>query len=176
MAPQAGRVKVWDPLQRVLHWLLVGAVALSWWAGEDRLSLHIAVGYTALGCVLVRGMWGFLGSPYARFADLVSRPATVWRYSRDVAVGKELRYLGHNPLGGWMVLALLLCVVVVCASGFLYTTDRFWGLEWVERLHRVSAWTLVALAALHLAGVVFTSWRHRENLVAAMFSGRKRSE
>ena len=162
------------PLQRVLHWTLAGAVALSWWAGEERLSLHIALGYTALACAALRSAWGFLGSRHARFASFVRQPGAVLQYARDLAARKERRYVGHNPLGGWMVLALLACVLVVCASGILYTTDRFWGLAWLEQLHRVCAWTLVSLVGLHLAGVAFTSWRHRENLVAAMIGGRKR--
>jgi cytochrome b len=170
------RVRVWDPLQRVLHWTLAACVALAWWAGEERLSLHLVFGYIALACAGVRAVWGFAGSRHARFAGFVHRPAQVWRYARAVATGTEHRFIGHNPLGGWMVLALLVCVAVVCTSGILYTTDRFWGLAWVEQLHRVSAWTLVGLVALHLAGVAFTSWRHRENLVAAMIGGRKRAD
>ena len=168
------RVKVWDPLQRLLHWGLAGATAFCWWAGEERLSLHIAFGYAALAIATARGAWGLLGSPHARFGGFVHGPRTVLRYAGDLLHGRERRYLGHNPLGGWMVVALLLCMAFVCVTGYLYTTDRFWGLEWVELAHRGSAWTLVGLVALHVAGVVFTSWRHRENLVAAMFSGRKR--
>lgn len=168
------RVRVWDPLQRLLHWGLAGATALCWWAGEERLALHITLGYTALAITLARGVWGWVGTPYARFAGFVFPPSAVGRYARDLLRRQERRYLGHNPLGGWMVVALLLCMAFVCVTGYLYTTDRFWGLAWVELAHRGSAWTLVGLVALHVAGVIFTSWRHRENLVAAMFSGRKR--
>ncbi|MBO9651213.1 MAG: cytochrome b/b6 domain-containing protein [Variovorax sp.] len=166
-------VRVWDPAQRLLHWGLVISVALAWWAGEDRLALHVRVGYVALAIVAVRTVWGLLGSRHARFSDFVSGPREVLGYARRIARGQEERHLGHNPLGGWMVVALLVCVAVICVSGFLYTTDAFWGVEWVEETHRVSAWTLVGLIAAHVAGVVFTSIRHRENLVAAMFSGRK---
>jgi cytochrome b len=95
-------------------------------------------------------------------------------YAGKLLRGHAPRMLGHNPLGGWMIVLLLLCVVVVCVSGILYTTDRFWGLEWLERTHRISAWVLVGLVAVHLSGVAFMSWRHRENLVVAMWSGKKR--
>ncbi|MDM0115159.1 cytochrome b/b6 domain-containing protein [Variovorax sp. J22R133] len=175
MSQANGSVKVWDLLQRVLHWGLVASIALCWWAGEERLSLHIACGYVVLAIAGSRSAWGWIGSRHARFASFVHGPGVVLRYMRDIARGEERRYLGHNPLGGWMVLTLLLCIAVVCTSGILYTTDRFWGLAWVEMTHRVSAWTLVGLVAFHLAGVVFTSWRHRENLVAAMVCGRKRT-
>jgi cytochrome b len=165
--------RVWDPAQRILHWALVVAVALSWWAGEERLSLHIATGYVVFAIVVARTAWGLFGSRYARFSDFVHGPRAVFDYARQIAQRREQRYLGHNPLGGWMVVVLLLCLSVVCVSGLLYTTDRFWGIAWLEQTHRISAWTLVALIGLHLAGVVFTSLRHRENLVRAMFSGRK---
>jgi len=161
-------------MQRLLHWLLVGSIALCWWAGEERLSLHIACGYVALSAALLRGVWGFAGSRYARFAEFVRGPHAVLGYARAIVQGRERRFVGHNPLGGWMILALLLCILGVCVTGILYTTDEFWGVAWVEESHRILAWTLVALVALHLGGVIFTSWRHRENLVAAMISGRKR--
>ena len=167
-------VKIWDPLVRWLHWGLVASIAIAWIAGEAWLRTHEIAGYVALGIVAVRLVWGFVGSVHARFADFVKRPAVIWRYAVDVVRAREARHLGHNPLGGWMVLALLASVAVTGFSGWLYTTDRFWGLAWVDLLHRASAWTMVVLVVLHLGGVLFTSLRHRENLVASMFSGRKR--
>jgi cytochrome b len=95
-------------------------------------------------------------------------------YSRDVLAGREARYIGHNPLGGWMVLALLGLVVLVGLTGWLYTTDRFWGVPWVEELHETLSDVLFAFVGLHILGVVFTSVRHRENLPGAMLHGRKR--
>lgn len=173
MANRRDMVGVWDPAQRVLHWGLVISVALAWWAGEDRLKLHLWVGYTALAIVAIRTAWGVFGSLHARFASFVHGPRAVLGYVNQIARGREERYLGHNPLGGWMVVSLLGCLAVVCASGFLYTTDAFWGVAWVEETHRASAWTLVGLIVAHVAGVIFTSLRHRENLVTAMFTGRK---
>jgi len=168
-------VKVWDPLQRVLNWGLVLSIAVCWWAGEERLSLHVAFGYAVLAIAGSRSAWGWVGSRHARFSSFVRGPGVVLRYLRDIVQAKEHRYLGHNPLGGWMVLALLLCIAVICITGIMYTTDAFWGIAWVDITHRASAWTLVGLVLVHLAGVVFTSWRHRENLVAAMIGGRKRA-
>ena len=167
-------LKVWDPLVRLLHWGLVASIAITWIAGEAWLRTHEIAGYVALGIVAVRVVWGLVGSAHARFADFVARPAVVWRYAFEVVRAREARHLGHNPLGSWMVLALLVSVLVTGFSGWLYTTDRFWGLAWVDLLHRTSAWAMVGLIVLHLAGVVFTSLRHRENLVASMLSGQKR--
>ena len=173
MPRESDTVRVWDPAQRILHWGLVISIALAWWAGEGQLALHIRLGYVALAIVVFRIAWGLFGSRYARFSDFVFGPRQVLGYAKRIVAGQEERHLGHNPLGGWMVLLLLACLAVVCVSGFLYTTDAFWGVEWVEEMHRVSAWTLVGLIAVHVSGVIFTSIRHRENLVTAMFSGRK---
>jgi cytochrome b len=158
-----------------MHWALATAVALAWLSGEGLIGVawHEPSGYAALGIVLCRVVWGFVGSPYARFVEFLRRPHEVWRYVRQVAHGREPRFVGHNPLGGWMVAALLLCIAALGATGWLYTTDRFWGEPWLDGLHQALAWSLLTLIAIHLGGVVFTSHRHGENLVAAMISGDK---
>lgn len=169
-------VQVWDRVVRVLHWTLVVSVALAGLSLIDALglaSLHRVAGYVALGVVLLRGVWGFGARGHARFAEFVRGPAVTFAYVRRVLARNEPRTLGHNPLGAWMIVALLLCVAALAFTGWLYTTDMFWGSEAVEDLHRALAWTLLALVSLHVAGVIFTSVRHRENLVRAMFSGRK---
>jgi cytochrome b len=100
----------------------------------------------------------------------------VWVYTVTVVRGTEARHLGHNPLGGWMIVALLATVAGASVTGWLYTLDAFWGMAWLEWTHRALAWSLVGLIVLHVGGVIFSSLRHRENLVAAMFTGRKRDE
>lgn len=174
MTTRIDEVGVWDLVQRLLHGALIVSVALTWCAGEERLSLHLWAGYAVLAIVSARLLWGFVGSQHARFARFVCSPHVAWCYLRAVLQRREPRFLGHNPLGAWMVVALLSCLVVVCVSGILYTTDQFWGLAWLESTHRIAAWSVLVLIALHVVGVVFTSLRHRENLVAAMWTGRKR--
>ncbi|AGU49002.1 putative cytochrome B561 [Variovorax paradoxus B4] len=173
-APERASTQVWAPWLRATHWALVAAVAVAWFSGEALLQLHELAGDAALALIAGRCIGGWLGGRHARFRQFVRSPAQVRRYAAEVLARRKKRYLGHNPLGGWMVVALLATVAVVGVTGWMYSLDMFWGLAWVEWLHRSLAWTLVALIALHLAGVAFTSWRHRENLVAAMFSGRKR--
>lgn len=179
MKPGAA-VPVWDRVVRTLHWSLVTAVALAWlstdWFGRPwpASAWHQPAGYLALAVVLLRVVWGFVGRGHARFADFVRAPRAVLAYVGQLLRGREARHVGHNPLGGWMILALMACVVGLALTGWLYTTDRFWGDETVERVHTALAWSLLVLAALHVAGVLFTGWRQRENLIAAMWSGRKR--
>lgn len=168
-------IKVWDPLVRIGHWLLVLSIALAWLTRAGEGAWHEWIGYVSLAVIAVRVAWGWLGSSHARFAEFVRSPATTLRYSRQVLAGHEPRYIGHNPLGGWMIIALLLNAALAGFSGWLYTTDRFWGVEWVETLHSTLADSLLVLAAAHVAGVIFSSWRHRENLLAAMLHGRKRA-
>lgn len=167
---------VWDAAVRILHWTLVLSVATAWLTRHSPGGWHEWIGYAALAVVAARIAWGFVGSGHARFADFIrSAPATA-AYARDVLAAREARFVGHNPLGGWMVLALLAMVVLVGFTGWLYTTDRFWGVEWVEDLHETLSNILFAFVALHIAGVVFTSIRHRENLIGAMLHGRKREQ
>lgn len=168
-------VKVWDALVRVGHWLLALSVILAWLTRHGWDRWHEWIGYVSLAVVAVRIAWGWSGPQHARFADFVRSPAATWQYARQMLSGREPRYLGHNPLGGWMIVVLLLNVALVGLSGWLYTTDRFWGVEWVETVHSTLADLLLILAAVHVAGALYASYRHRENLVAAMLHGKKRT-
>ena len=170
----AGRIIVWDPAVRVGHWLLVAGIVAAWITREGSREWHEIAGYAALAVVAFRIMWGWIGSATARFAGFVVRPAVALAYARDLLKRCEPRHLGHNPLGGWMIVALLLTVALVSGTGWLYTTDRYWGAEWIETLHSRLADLLWILVALHVAGVLYASLRHRENLAAAMVHGRKR--
>ena len=168
-------VPVWDRLVRILHWTLIATIGVAWIATERSVEWHERIGYLAGVLVTIRIVWGFIGRRHARFADFVRSPMTVSRYALAVMRHREVRFIGHNPLGGWMVVALIVCVVAIVVTGWLFTTDRFWGEPWLSDLHSILAWTLVWLVVLHVAGVLFTSLRHRENLVRAMIDGRKRA-
>ena len=167
---------MWDLAVRILHWCLVLTVAAAWLTRHSPGRWHEWIGYTTLAIVAARVTCGFFGSRYARFADFVRPASQTAAYARDVLASREARYIGHNPLGGWMVIALLAMVTLVGLTGWLYTTDRFWGIARVEELHSTLSDILFLFVALHLLGVVFTSVRHRENLPASMLHGRKRNE
>ena len=168
-------VKVWDPLVRIGHWALVVGIVATWFVHG---KWHEWLGYTVLAVVTLRIVWGLVargGSRYARFVQFVHSPAQTRDYTRQILRHSEPRHLGHNPLGGWMIVALLATITGICVSGWLYTTERFWGVGWVEDLHEGLTNFLFVLVALHIGGVIFSSLRHGENLVAAMVSGRKRA-
>ena len=174
-ATHPAKVRVWDPLVRVFHWCLVASFAIAWLSADEWDDLHIWAGYAAAALIAFRLVWGLVGTRYARFVQFVRSPGTVAAYLRDILTGRERRYLGHNPAGGLMILALISCMAALCLTGWLYTTDAFWGVEWVEETHEALANTLLALVGLHVAGVIIAGLRHRENLVRAMLTGRKRA-
>lgn len=168
-------MKVWDPVVRLTHWLVATCVGVAWVSSLDGVGFgpHENAGLFAGALVLVRLVWGFCGSHHARLKQFLRGPAATWHHATEVWRRADPRHIGHNPLGGWMAIALWLCVLSLAASGWLYTTDAFWGEAWLNQLHLVLAWLLLALVGLHLCGVLWTSLRHRENLVRAMVTGNK---
>lgn len=174
-SPAPATLRVWDPVVRIFHWSLVAAFAAAWLTADDWKQVHQWVGYVAIGLVTLRVLWGFIGTRHARFRDFVKSPAAILRYLRDVAAGHEARYLGHNPAGGAMILALLGGIAGLASTGYMMTTDTFWGVDWVEETHELIANGMLALVALHVLGVVVASVRHGENLLLAMLTGRKRA-
>ena len=172
---ESDSVRVWDPIVRLFHWCLVSCMVASWLSAERFSDLHQVLGYAIASLLGVRVVWGFFGTRYARFSQFVRNPRRVWTYLGDVRVGREARYLGHNPAGGAMVVALLLVIAGTAATGWWQTTDAGWGVEWVQNLHHGLANLILVMVALHLGGVFLASYRHRENLVKAMVTGFKNS-
>ena len=171
----APTVPVWSAAVRLGHWLLAGCLLACLWLYEGG-AWHERLGYAALGLALWRGVAGWLArAPHLRFAAFVRGPAATLAYARALLVRREARHLGHNPLGGWMIVALLLAAVLAGGSGALYATDRFWGDETVYTVHRIAGWSFALLVPLHVAGVLLTSLLQRENLLRAMLGGRKRA-
>jgi cytochrome b len=168
-------IRVWDPFVRTFHWSLVGLFILAFVTGDETEWLHLAAGYAIAVLILLRIIWGFVGPQHARFSDFVRTPREVTDYVRRAIRLRAPRYLGHNPAGGTMIIALLAMLIGISATGFMMTTDAFWGAQWVEDLHEWLVYVMLGLIALHVAGVVFTSIEHGENLVKAMITGRKRA-
>lgn len=198
----ARQVRVWDPLLRLFHWLLLGSFCAAWFSeGElfesiqDRLSgellqeVHVWAGYVIAGLLLFRLLWGFVGPRYARFSDFVHRPGATLAYVKAVLAWRAPRHLGHNPAGGAMIVVLLLSLCVTIVSGLaLYAADKGLGplagllaassdatIDTIKETHEMATNFTLLLVAGHLLGVVWESMLHRENLVRAMITGRKRA-
>lgn len=170
---RASSIMVWDPAVRVFHWSLVAAMAYELLA-EPGTVAHNSLGQAILGLLGFRVLWGIVGPRHARFSDFMTSPATALSYMRDILKGHPRRYIGHNPAGAMMVIALIAMVGATAASGWAMTTDALWGQDWIEELHAALAYGTLVLIVLHVAGVVVASWQHRENLVRAMVTGIKR--
>ena len=168
------RVRVWDGFVRLFHWSLAALIAGTWLTADGPKLWHERMGYAIAGLIAARLVWGFVGPRHARFGDFVHGPRSVLAYLRALRAGGEPRYLGHNPAGGAMIVALLLAVSGTALTGWLQTTDAYWGSEVMEEIHEALATLILVLAALHVAGVVVESLRHRENLVLSMLTGTKR--
>jgi len=124
-AARRSEVSVWDPLVRIFHWGLVAAFLVAWATGDEIKRAHVMAGYCVIGLVVFRILWGFIGAQHARFVDFVRRPGAVTSYLRDTARLRAKRYLGHNPAGGAMIIALLVMLSIIGATGFMMTTDAF---------------------------------------------------
>lgn len=168
----AHEVLVWDPLVRLIHWLVALAVLVN--SIIDEGALHEWVGYGALGLIAIRLVWGLVGPRNARFSAFPPSPARALAHIGAILRGDRTVHLSHNPLGALMVYNIWATIVALGVTGYMMGTVEFFGAEWVEEAHEIAYGWLVASVALHVAGVLFETWRIRVPLVAAMITGRKR--
>lgn len=163
-------IPVWDVPVRLFHWSLVAAIAVAFLSSEEGSLLgawHITAGWVAAVLIVFRLCWGFVGNAQARFASFV-KPGAVVPHLRELAGGKPKRSIGHNPLGGLAVLALLAGTAAVTWTGIQMTSGGG-----NEELHEVLAFSLLGLIVVHVIGVVVMSVLTRDNLVRAMVTGVK---
>ncbi|MCU4651446.1 cytochrome b/b6 domain-containing protein [Roseibacterium sp. SDUM158016] len=202
-AGPTGKIRVWDPLVRVFHWGLVAAFATAWLTADELQPVHEVAGYTVAGLVAFRLVWGLVGGRYARFAQFLKGPGETLAYLGDMARGRERRYLGHNPAGAAMVVALLVTLSGTAFTGWLMAEPERVAMlpsmpaivapAWADddgdereyasgqevegplkEVHETLANLMLLLAALHVGGVVLASFRHHEHLARAMVTGDKR--
>lgn len=165
---------VWDPVVRLFHWSLVACVLLNQFVLESGETPHRWVGYAATALVGLRLLWGVIGSHHARFADWWPTPARLRAHVRGLLAGQPDDHPGHNPLGALMMLALMALVLALGVTGWLQSTDAFFGEEWLQELHEGLANTLVMAAGVHAAAALVMGRLQRVTLVRAMVTGVKR--
>jgi len=179
------QVYVWDGFVRLFHWATVATFAVAYLTEDDLLMVHVWAGYILGLFLLVRIVWGFVGSEHARFSDFIYDPRTTVRYVRDLILFRAKRHIGHSPGGGAMVVVLLAFLAATVITGLLvYGGDQQAGPlagmlsretgESLEGLHESFANITLALVFFHVGAVILASIVHRENLVRAMISGFKR--
>ena len=172
--PADRTIAVWDLPLRLWHWALATCVLVAWFTPTVHDGLHRMVGYAVIGLLAFRLVWGFCGSRYSRFrmigVRLGAAPSYLWNLRRGITG----RYIGLNPAGTLMLVALLLSLAVSAITGALSVTVTFFGVWWIEDTHAWASDAVIVLVVLHTAGVVGMGRLQRENLISAMITGRKR--
>ena len=182
------QVQIWDPAVRVFHWLLVALIAFMWWSGTQKgtwLTYHFWSGYAVLTLILFRIVWGFVGGTHARFADFIYGPRAIIGYLKTLPSRTAAKFAGHNPVGGWSVVLMILCIAVQVGTGLFANNDDT-SLEgplakWVSgnmsnlltSIHRININILLALIAVHIGAVAYYLVYKKENLIGPMVHGRK---
>jgi len=176
-------LRVWDLPVRLFHWLLIPLIAFSWWSAEEgHMDWHRLSGYAVLTLVLFRVLWGLFGSETARFSKFLRGPKSIG----DYLSGKYQAFVGHNPMGAWSVLAMILLLVAQTALG-LFAVDVD-GIESgplavfvsfdqgrvAAEIHHLTFNIMLALIGMHIAVILFYAVFKRNNLVGPMLTGRKR--
>ena len=180
--------RAWDPVVCTIYWVLVAAFAVTYASADDWMQIHTIAGYVVLGLVLLRLLWGLVGPRYARLSGFTYSPVRMWDYLKQLVLLQKPRYLGHNPVGGLMVLALLVSLVLTGISGvMLYDAtygapgalSQWMAAQWwdaqdaLNEAHEALAnWTLFLLL-LHFAGIALDTILHGENPVRVLFTGKQ---
>jgi cytochrome b len=185
--PATQPIRIWDLPTRLFHWSLVLLVAAAWATAEladDLMDYHMLAGYGILALVLFRFAWGFVGSAHSRFADFVRGPGAAMAYLRQMKSGSPLHHHGHNPLGGWMVVILLISLLLQAGTGLFANDDimtegplKHWVSDDTSSLltsiHHANFNILLGLVALHISAILFYRFFKGENLVRPMVTGYK---
>jgi cytochrome b len=180
-------IMVWDFPTRLIHWLLVIFVIISFLTGNiggNTMQYHEWSGFTILTLLLFRIVWGFVGSRESRFMTFIRGPSAVVRYATTLLRSDSTRHLGHNPLGGWSIIAMLFALLVQAGTGLFANDDIVtegplfdWvskvTSDWLTRIHKLNQEVIIALVSIHVLAVLFYLFFKRENLVKPMITGVK---
>ena len=179
--PATRQVKVWDILVRFTHWTVAAGIIANLFFTEDGSDLHVYVGYTVLGLVVVRLLWGLVGTRYARFTNFFPTPTRLKRHLSALSVRRvDEQHLGHNPLAAIMMLSLWAVIIGLGVTGYLMETDIFSHIQLLgnkdvlEEIHELLANSLYLLVPLHIVAAIAMSYWQRQNLIKSMITGKKK--
>ena len=178
--PKTRQVKVWDILVRFTHWTVAAGIIANLFFTEDGSDLHVYVGYTVLGLVVVRLLWGLVGTRYARFTSFFPTPTRLKHHLSALSVRRvDEQHLGHNPLAAIMMLSLWAVIIGLGVTGYLMETDIFSHIQLLgdkdvlEEIHELLANSLYLLVPLHIVAAIAMSYWQRQNLIKSMITGKK---
>ena len=165
------RILVWDLPTRVFHWLMAASFLGAFVTAESERyrDIHVALGYTVLGLVAFRFVWGVIGTRYARFASFPIAPRRVFTYLGSLFTRSPQHHIGHNPAGSLAIYAILALALLAGATGYA-SYNEIDG-EWLAELHDGAASAMLGLVVIHIVAVIVSSLIHRENLVVTMLNG-----
>jgi len=166
-------ILVWDLPTRVFHWLLAASFLGAFLTAESERyrDIHVVLGYTVLGLVVFRFLWGVIGTRYARFSSFPIAPPRVAAYLKSLLTRSPQHHVGHNPAGSLAIYAILALALLAGATGYAAYTEI--GGQWLAQLHEGASNAMLGLVVIHIGAVIVSSLIHRENLVASMISGYK---
>jgi cytochrome b len=195
-------IKVWDPFVRIFHWAVVAAVSVQLVTAETNIDIHAASGIFIFLLTVVRIIWGFVGTRYARFRNFIYSPTEIWGYLAGLVKRNPRHYIGHNPAGGVMVVALLILLLLTPLAGLKtygaigkgpaaslssgiasvahadetlsMSNEEIDTFSYWKEIHESLAGILITLVILHILGVIVSGYLHKENLVLPIITGRKK--
>ncbi|WP_085708398.1 MULTISPECIES: cytochrome b/b6 domain-containing protein [unclassified Pseudomonas] len=168
-------LRLWDPVVRVFHLSIAGVFAANYFFNEAGDDWHVWLGYYAMGWLLVRLVWGFVGPRSARWSDFWPTPSRLAAHARSLIAGRPEHRLGHSPIGALVMILMLLAMLTVGVSGWaMEEIDALWGADWPLQVHETAADALLALVIVHIVAALFESVQVRDNLPLSMLTGRRR--
>ena len=172
--PGTRQVKVWDILVRFTHWTVAAGIIANLLFTEDGSDLHIYVGYTVVGLVVLRLLWGLVGTRYARFTNFFPTPTRLKSHLSNLSVRRvDEQHLGHNPLAAIMMLSLWAVIIGLGITGYLMESEIIGNKDLLEEVHELLANSLYLLVPLHITAAIAMSYWQRQKLIKSMITGKK---
>ena len=168
------QVHVWDILVRFTHWTVAAGIIANLLFTEDGSELHEVVGYVVVGLVVIRLLWGLVGTRYARFSNFFPTPTRLKHHLADLSVRRvDEQHLGHNPLAALMMFTLWAVIIGLGLTGYFMEIKLLGNKDLMEGLHEFLANSLYLLVPLHIISAIVMSYWERQNLIKAMITGNK---